>query len=138
MTNQHPPTATQMTNQHPPTATQMTNQHPQLRTDAMIHESNSFEESIATMLSGWESYAESIATMLRGWESYAATHEASYGAEISKDFVLGPAWAEIGLAIKRLLDGDCGGLDCGSVERNILTGLDAQGFKHDGFTITNE
>jgi len=87
---------------------------------------------------GWESYAawaDSLAEILRGWESYAAAYEASYGNAIGTDRVLGPAWAKCGLAVKGLLDGDCGGLDCDGAARNILAALDAQGFKHDGFTL---
>jgi len=81
------------------------------------------------------SSAVSLAAILRGWDSYAAAYEASYGDAIGTDCVLGPAWARCGLAIKGLLDGDCGALDCGSVARNILAALDAQGFRHDGFTL---
>ncbi len=79
--------------------------------------------------------AWAIAGMLAGWAEYAKNHKERYASTIGDDYVLGPAWAEAGFAIKRLLDGETGGLDCGSLSRNIVSAIEEQGFKTDGYTI---
>ena len=75
--------------------------------------------------------------MLVGWEEYAASHKKWYESPIGDDHVLGPYWAETGLAMKRLLDGETGGLDCGSIGHNILAAIEAEGFKTDGYSLTD-
>jgi hypothetical protein len=75
--------------------------------------------------------------MLEGWEDYAREHKARYDSKIGEDGALGRYWAETGLAIKRLLDGETGGLDCGSIAHNITALIQEQGFKTDGYTLTD-
>lgn len=75
--------------------------------------------------------------MLEGWEAYAAAHFKRYEGRIGEDYVIGVYWAQVGLAIKRLLDGDAGGWDCGSLAANISEIVSAEGFKHDGYNLTD-
>jgi hypothetical protein len=81
--------------------------------------------------------AQALREMLVGWERYAKAHEGRYESKIGDDYVLGPYWANVGLAIKRLLDGETGGLDCGSIAANITAMIEEQGFKTDGCTLTD-
>jgi hypothetical protein len=82
-------------------------------------------------------FGEALAKMLEGWQQYADAHEARYEEHIGNDFVLGDYWAEVGLAIKRLLDGDTGGFDCGSLAHNIVAAIRAKGIETDGYQITD-
>jgi len=72
-----------------------------------------------------------LAQMLRGWEAYAEAYQDTYDGQIGEDGVIGPYWAHVGLAIKRLLDGDTGGLDAGSIAANILVAIQEQGIPTD-------
>lgn len=76
--------------------------------------------------------------LLEGWEQYAEAHQTRYEGPIGEDHVIGRYWAETGLAIKRLLDGDVGGFDCGSLAANITAAIEAQGFKTDGYNLVSE
>jgi hypothetical protein len=77
-------------------------------------------------------------------EAFAKAYHARYDDPVAKsetnqlDHVIGPYWANVGLAIKRLLDGDTGGLDCGSIARNITAAIEAEGFETDGYKLTGE
>ena len=73
--------------------------------------------------------------MLDGWEEYAKAHRERYAAPIGEDYILGPYWAKTGLAIKRLLDGETGGLDCGSVAANIINLIESENFETDGYDL---
>ncbi len=73
--------------------------------------------------------------MLTGWEMYAKAHRERYESGIGEDGTLGDYWAEIGLNIKRLLDGETNGWDCGSLSHNIVCQLDAEKIQHDGYTL---
>lgn len=78
-----------------------------------------------------------IRKMLEGWEAYATAHERRYEETIGHDYAIGPYWANVGFAIKRLLDGDTGGWDCGSLAQNITEAIESQGFKTDGYSLLN-
>jgi hypothetical protein len=80
-------------------------------------------------------FGRSLIKMLDGWQDYAKSHEVRYESPIGDDYVIGVYWAELGLAIKRLLDGETGGLDCGSISHNVLALLSEQGFKNDGYSL---
>lgn len=68
-----------------------------------------------------------IVHMLKGWAKYAAQHYARYQSPIGSDYVLGPAWRNIGLGIRALLNGECGRLDCGTLDAFIVDTLHANG-----------
>jgi hypothetical protein len=86
---------------------------------------------------GGNAFGDAMATMLRGWEAYAAAHRARYSEDdtdcggIGDDYVIGPYWAEVGIAIHRLLDGDTGGFDCGSISGNIHKLIQSEGLTLD-------
>lgn len=82
-----------------------------------------------------DEFGRALRKMLEGWEAYAAAHERRYEDRIGNDYCLGPYWAEVGLAIKRLLDGEVGGWDCGSLAGNITEAIETQGFKTDGYAL---
>jgi hypothetical protein len=80
-------------------------------------------------------FGRALQKMLTGWEEYAAAHAKRYEDQIGTDYVIGPYWAEVGFAIKRLLDGDVGGWDCGSLCANISDAIEAAGMKHNGYEL---
>lgn len=65
-------------------------------------------------------FALALKQMLTGWANYAVVHQLRYKEPIGHDTALGPEWIAIGKALKGSLDGDTGGLDCGSIDQNIL------------------
>lgn len=80
-------------------------------------------------------FARAMIRMLQGWEKYATTYAKRYECSIGGDAVIGTYWAETGLAIKRLLDGELNGLDAGSLAKNITDLIESQGFKTDGYNL---
>jgi hypothetical protein len=66
------------------------------------------------------SHAAALALMITGWAMYADSSEQNFGYVIKDDGHLGPPWAAIGQALQRLLDGDTGALDCGTLCNDIL------------------
>ena len=69
--------------------------------------------------------------MLSGWLGYADAHEQEYSSGIGEDRVLGPQWAQIGAALRDLLNGDTGRLDCGTLDSLIVNTLESQDFNPD-------
>ena len=72
-----------------------------------------------------------IAGMLHAWLLYADLHRERFESGIGQDYVLGPEWAKIGAAIRGLLNGDCGRIDCGAVDSVIEATLKDEGFDPD-------
>lgn len=73
-------------------------------------------------------FEQPIITMLHGWLIYAERHQKQYESPIGDDGVLGVEWAHIGRGILGLLNGDCGRLDCGTLDTIIRDNLAEQGF----------
>ncbi len=71
---------------------------------------------------------ECIAPMLKYWAMYAQEHQDRFESLIGEDYVLGPAWRDAGLSMRRLLDGETGRLDCGTLDGFILDTLKENGF----------
>lgn len=68
---------------------------------------------------------EAIVTLIQAWALYAQGHEAMYNPEggepmLGDDYVLGVAWIDAGKALRTLLNGVCGRLDCGILDGFIL------------------
>lgn len=80
-------------------------------------------------------HGKALRRMLEGWEDYARAYRKRYECSIGDDGVIGDYWREVGLAIKKLLDGETGGLDCGSIAANITNMIEAEGLKTDGYKI---
>lgn len=68
-----------------------------------------------------------IVAMLGAWIEYAQHHEQRHGANIGDDSYLGPIWSDLGQTIHRLLDGETGRLDCGTLSHIIHTNRTAVG-----------
>lgn len=66
--------------------------------------------------------------MLIGWKTYAEAHKRRYDSLIGEDYILGPAWKEIGEGIRTLLNGELGNLDGGTLDGFILDTLHENGF----------
>jgi hypothetical protein len=74
---------------------------------------------------------QAIVSMLRGWLDYARAHRARFESGIGEDGVLGPEWAALGAAIRGLLNGETGRLDCGTLDTILCDTLTAEGFNPD-------
>jgi hypothetical protein len=61
-----------------------------------------------------------IILVLDGWLNYAEAHKARYESPIGEDGVLGAEWTRIARGIRGLLNGECGRLDCGTLDGFIL------------------
>ena len=72
-----------------------------------------------------------IVELLTGWVTYADRHFAENGKGLSGDAILGPAWARVGSALRTLLNGDCGRLDCGTIDSMIHDTLTKHGYDPD-------
>ncbi len=73
-------------------------------------------------------WVEPIAHAIKAWVDYALEHEARFGSPIGEDGVLGPAWEQWGLALRTLLNGETGDLDCGTLDTILVDNLVEQGF----------
>ena len=65
--------------------------------------------------------------MLSAWAGYARAHRERFESLIGEDYVLGPHWAEVGLGVRGLLNGETGRLDCGTLDAFILDTLSENG-----------
>jgi hypothetical protein len=70
-----------------------------------------------------------IVQAINAWCNYAEAHKRRFESDIGCDYVLGPAWMAWGLALRRLLDGETGQLDCGTLDTIIHDNLNEQGYK---------
>lgn len=76
---------------------------------------------------------EPIVNLLKAWCDYASQHTLTHGSPIGKDGFLGEPWARIGGSLLRLLNGDCGELDCGTIDGIIRDNLEEQGFEPEDY-----
>lgn len=70
-----------------------------------------------------------IVKMVVALANYADNHQRRYGSRIGDDGVLGRHWEAAVHAVRGLLCGDCGGLDCGTVDGMLLDMLHAEGIQ---------
>lgn len=61
-----------------------------------------------------------IVGMFNALQAHASAHHALYGSHIGEDGVLGEHWADMLRGLRGLLNGECGRLDCGTVDAAIL------------------
>ena len=66
--------------------------------------------------------------LLSGWLRYADAHRGAYESGIGADYVLGPAWAQIGAGLRALLNGELGRLDGGTLDGLLCSTLTAEEF----------
>ncbi len=57
---------------------------------------------------------------LQAWEQYAQVHKQTYDAPVMEDGTIGDYWAAWGFALRCLLQGQTGRLNCGHLDRYIL------------------
>lgn len=76
-------------------------------------------------------FEAAIVKMLHFWEMYASEHQKRFESPIGEDYVLGPEWRDIGLAIRGLLNGKTGRLDCGTLDAFILETMRENGVETD-------
>lgn len=69
-----------------------------------------------------------IVHMLQALESYANWHKDRYESKLGADYVLGPAWLDMAKGLRTLLNGDCGRLDCGTLDSMIIDMVKDAGF----------
>lgn len=62
-----------------------------------------------------------IVNMLRELRRYRNQHLERYDVPIDRDFVLGPAYAAIVQGVRELLNGETGRIDCGSLDRELVS-----------------
>lgn len=73
--------------------------------------------------------SEPIARMVEAAATYADDYRKRYGVLIGDDGVLGQAWLTVVKGICGLLNGECGGLDCGTVDALLRDMAASQGFE---------
>jgi hypothetical protein len=76
-------------------------------------------------------FERAMVCMITGWLRYADLHFSRYEALLSDDAFLGPVWEQMGLNIRSLLNGECGRLDCGTLDHVLVEALEDHGFKVD-------
>ena len=74
-----------------------------------------------------------IVTGTAAWLEYADAHKARYESPIGEDYVLGPAWLEWAKALRTMLNGETGNLDCGTLDAAIMKALAENGFAEETF-----
>lgn len=57
-----------------------------------------------------------VPLMFAAIESYCADYAERYKSVVGDDYVLGPAVFDLVRGLRILLNGECGGLDCGTVD----------------------
>lgn len=72
-----------------------------------------------------------IVNLIKAWLNYADKHEEDLGSSIGEDYYLGDRWADIGFALRDLLNGELGRLDGGTLDGLICGALDAEGWDTD-------
>src|SRR5437879_5850167 len=81
----------------------------------------------AALNSPRSAFEKALTQMLNGWEAYADAQKARYDSLIGDDGVLGPNWEAIGDALRGLLNGESGRLDCGTVDAFLLDTMSENG-----------
>lgn len=71
--------------------------------------------------------ATPISEGIKAWNLYAKRHLERYESRIGDDYVLGPAWAQWGAALRTLLNGECGQADCATLDHIIYENMIEQG-----------
>ena len=61
-----------------------------------------------------------VAALVEALNAYAVIHAERFGSPLADDYVLGPAWLDAAKGVRALLNGECGGLDCGTVDGAIV------------------
>jgi hypothetical protein len=69
-----------------------------------------------------------ILGLINSLEIYMVRHKSVYGSPIAEDYVLGPQLLKAAKAVRELLNGETGRLDCGEIDSTIRRMLFSAGF----------
>jgi len=72
-----------------------------------------------------------IVAMYEALAQYADHHFVRFESKVGEDGVLGPAWLNIAKAVRVLLNGETGRLDCGTLDGLLFDMVEAAGFDKD-------
>lgn len=89
------------------------------------------ERHMAAVNNPTRSLGGGVVMGLKAWVLYAEQHAQRFESDIGQDYVLGPAWAQWGLSLRTLLNGELGGLDGGTLDHIIYQNLKEQGYDPD-------
>ncbi len=73
-------------------------------------------------------HEQAVALLLNGLLAYADAHMSEFDTPIGSDGVLGERWHSIASGLLGLLDGECGRLDCGTIDATIRDVAAEHGF----------
>lgn len=74
-------------------------------------------------------FERGVVQMLKGWQQYAEHYRNTYEAPIGDDGVLGAYWESMGDALRGILNGETGRLDCGTLDGFILDTMKENGIE---------
>lgn len=60
-------------------------------------------------------------------QAMAESHEARFETPIGDDYILGDHWKDMAIGLRGMLNGDCGDLDCGTMDEAILKLAESHG-----------
>ncbi len=69
-----------------------------------------------------------VVNAIKSWLAYADKHAERYVSKVGDDGVLGLHWAAWGFALRGLLNGETGRLDCGTLDTILCETLEAEDF----------
>lgn len=69
---------------------------------------------------------DSIVQAINAWCEYASAHKRRFESEIGADYVLGDHWKAWGFALRGLLNGETGDLDCGTLDTILVDNIKEQ------------
>lgn len=78
---------------------------------------------------GGNKWASTLRKLIEGLALYADGYSEVYRTPIGEDAVMGKAWRDAVLAIRGMLDGECGGLDCGTLDTMLLDMIRREGME---------
>ncbi len=70
-----------------------------------------------------EGFERPIVRLWAAWTDYAQEYQRRYEQPIQEDYILGDAWQALGQNLLRLLDGNIGRLDAGTLESIVTENL---------------
>ncbi len=73
-------------------------------------------------------HEQAVVAMFGGLLAYADAHLSEFDTPIGSDGVLGERWHSIASGLLGLLDGECGRLDCGTIDATIRDVAAEHGF----------
>lgn len=78
---------------------------------------------------------QAIRQAITGWANLGVTHALMYDSPIGDDGVLGEAFADMGRALRTMLNGETGRFDCGTLDSLILDIAQSCGVDLDGSDV---